>query len=61
MLWRVEEITVGLSSCVPEQLDALRVCGCSHVSYSLPSVGECTLRHVSNEKAPEAVPIPASG
>jgi hypothetical protein len=61
MLWGVEEITIDLSSSVPEQLDALRACGCSHVSYSLPSVGDCALRHVSNEQAPEAVSMPASG
>jgi F-box-like len=54
MLWRTEEIPVNLSISLTEQLHALRACGCHHVSFPLPAIGQCAIRHVLDESNHEA-------
>lgn len=62
MLWRTEEIPVNLSISLTEQLHALRACGCCHVSFPLPAIGQCVIRHVLDENTHEAFfPNPPTG
>lgn len=58
---RIETIVIDLSLNLTEQLSALRACGCSHVSSSLPIIGQCAFRHVLKENSDGAFRKPATG